>query len=105
MDLDAIVKEALAVFAGIEDADQLEQAKARYLGRSGTLRAAEKSLAQLAPSERPAFGSRLNAAKDELEKALRDQRDRIQSRKLEARLKEEALDVTLPGRGPGTGGL
>jgi phenylalanyl-tRNA synthetase alpha chain len=104
-DLDAIVKEALAVFAGIEDADQLEQAKARYLGRSGTLRAAEKSLSQLAPSERPAFGSRLNAAKDELEEALREQRNRIQSRRLEARLKEEALDVTLPGRGPGAGGL
>ena len=104
-DLDAIVKEALAVFAGIDDADQLEQAKARYLGRSGTLRAAEKSLSQLAPSERPAFGSRLNAAKDELEEALREQRNRIQSRRLEARLKEEALDVTLPGRGPGAGGL
>ncbi|HZM44019.1 MAG TPA: phenylalanine--tRNA ligase subunit alpha [Burkholderiales bacterium] len=104
-DLDAIVKEALAVFAGIENADQLEQAKARYLGRSGTLRAAEKSLSQLAPSERPAFGSRLNAAKDELEEALREQRNRIQSRRLEARLKEEALDVTLPGRGPGAGGL
>ena len=105
MDLDAIVKEALAVLAGIEDADQLEQAKARYLGRSGSLKTAEKSLSQLDPSERKAFGAKLNAAKDELEKALREQRDRIQSRRLEARLKEEALDVTLPGRGPGTGGL
>ena len=68
-DLDAIVKEALALFAGIEDADQLEQAKARYLGRSGSLKTAEKSLSQLAPSERRAFGSKLNAAKDELEMA------------------------------------
>jgi phenylalanyl-tRNA synthetase alpha subunit len=105
MDLDAIVKEALAVFAGMDDADQLEQAKARYLGRSGALKAAEKNLSQLAPTERPAFGSRLNAAKDELEKALREQRNRIQSRRLETRLKEEALDVTLPGRGAGAGGL
>src|SRR6185436_3986071 len=105
MDLDAIVKEALAVFAGMDDADQLEQAKARYLVRSGALKAAEKNLSQLEPSERRAFGSKLNAAKDELEKALREQRERIQSRRLEARLKEEALDVTLPGRGPGTGGL
>ena len=85
-DLDAIVKEALAVFAGIEDADQLEQAKARYLGRSGSLKTAEKSLSRLAPSERRAFGARLNAAKDELETALREQRERIQSRRLDARL-------------------
>src|SRR6185436_4336712 len=105
MDLDAIVKEALAVFAGMDDADQLEQAKARYLVRSGALKAAEKNLTRLAPTERPAFGSRLNAAKHELEKALREQRNRIQSRRLEARLKEEALDVTLPGRGAGAGGL
>ena len=104
-DLDAIVSEALAVFGRIEDADELEQAKARYLGRSGALRAAEKSLGKLPPAERPTFGSRLNAAKEQLETALRERRERIQSRKLEARLTEEALDVTLPGRGPGTGGL
>ncbi|MCC7486250.1 MAG: phenylalanine--tRNA ligase subunit alpha [Burkholderiales bacterium] len=104
-DLEAIVQEAIALFAGIEDADLLEQAKARYLGRSGALRDAEKSLARLAPAERPVFGSRLNAAKQRLETALREQRDRIQSRRLEARLREESLDVTLPGRGSGTGGL
>jgi phenylalanyl-tRNA synthetase alpha chain len=104
-DLDAIVKEALAVFAGIEDADQLEQAKARYLGRSGSLKTAEKSLSRLAPSERRAFGARLNAVKDELETALREQRERIQSRRLATRLKEESLDVTLPGRGSGRAGL
>src|SRR5262245_28339081 len=105
MDLDSIVKEALALFAGIDDADQLEQAKARYLGRSGSLKTAEKSLARLDPAERRAFGARLNAAKGALEEGLREQRERIQSRKLEARLTEEALDVTLPGRGIGTGGL
>jgi phenylalanyl-tRNA synthetase alpha chain len=104
-DLDAIVTEALALFAGIEDADQLERAKARYLGRAGALREAEKSLGRLPAADRPAFGSRLNAAKERLETALRLERERIQSRKLALRLTEEALDVTLPGRGLGTGGL
>jgi len=104
-DLDAIVTEALALFAGIEDADQLERAKARYLGRSGALREAEKSLGRLPAADRPAFGSRLNAAKERLETALRLERERIQSRKLGMRLEEEALDVTLPGRGLGAGGL
>ena len=103
-DLDAIVEDALAVFAGIADADQLEQAKARYLGKTGALREAEKSLGRLPSGERPAFGSRLNAAKERIETALRQERERIQSQKLEKRLTEEALDVTLPGRGLGTGG-
>jgi len=103
-DLDAIVKEALDVFGRIEDADQLEQAKARYLGRSGLLRAAEKSLGKLPAAERPVFGSRLNAAKEQLETALREHRERIQARELEGRLAAEALDVTLPARGAGLGG-
>ena len=104
-DVDAIVKEALAVFAGIDDADKLEQAKARYLGKSGALTKLLKGLGMLPAAERPAFGSRINAAKERLEAALNVQRERIQAQKLDARLTEEALDVTLPGRGPGSGGL
>jgi phenylalanyl-tRNA synthetase alpha chain len=104
-DVDAIVEEALALFAGIDDADQLERAKARYLGRSGALTELNKGLAKLPPAERPAMGSRFNTAKGRIEAALDAQRERIQARRLEARLAEEALDVTLPGRGLGVGGL
>ena len=104
-DVDAIVKEALAAFAGLDDADQLEQAKARYLGKSGALTQLLKGLSKLPASERPVFGSRVNAAKEKLEAALAEQRSRIQSLKLEASLRQEALDVTLPGRGLAVGGL
>jgi len=104
-DVDAIVKEALATFAGIDDADQLEQAKARYLGKAGRLTQLLKGLSKLPAAERPAFGGRVNAAKEQLEAALEEQRRRIQNRRLEARLAEETLDVTLPGRGLGIGGL
>jgi phenylalanyl-tRNA synthetase alpha chain len=104
-DVDAIVKEALATFAGIDDADQLEQAKARYLGKAGTLTQLLKGLSKLPAAERPAFGGRVNAAKEQLDVALEEQRGRIQNRRLETRLAEETLDVTLPGRGLGVGGL
>ena len=104
-DVDAIVNEALALFAGIRDADQLEQAKARYLGKTGALTELLKGLGKLPAPERPALGSRINVAKERLETALKEQRERIQATKLDARLSEEALDVTLPGRGLGVGGL
>ena len=104
-DVDAIVKEALAAFAGADDADKLEQVKARYLGKSGELTQYLKGLSKLPAAERPAFGSRVNAAKETLEAAIVERRARIQSRELEARLTEETLDVTLPGRGLGVGGL
>ena len=104
-DVDAIVNEALALFAGSGDAAQLEQVKARYLGRSGALTELLKGLGKLPPAERPAMGSRINAAKEKLEEALARERERIEARTLEGRLAEEALDVTLPGRGQGVGGL
>jgi len=104
-DVDAIVKEALAAFAGADDADKLEQVKARYLGKSGALTILLKGLSKQPAAERPAFGSRVNAAKETLEAAIAERRARIQARKLEARLTEETLDVTLPGRGLGVGGL
>ena len=103
--LETIVQEALKLFAGIDDAAALEQAKARYLGRAGALTGLLKSLGTLPAAERPAMGARINAAKERLDAALAAQREKIQSHKLEARLAQDALDVTLPGRGPGIGGL
>jgi phenylalanyl-tRNA synthetase alpha chain len=104
-DLDAIVKEALDLFAGIDDADALEGAKARYLGKTGAVTELRKALGRVPPEERPAMGARFNEAKDCLEDALRRRREAIQAGKLEARLREEALDVTLPGRGSSVGAL
>ncbi|MGZ8263730.1 MAG: phenylalanine--tRNA ligase subunit alpha, partial [Burkholderiales bacterium] len=104
-DLDTIVQEALDNFRATSDADELEQVKARYLGKSGALTQLSKTLGKLPPAERPVMGSRINAAKDKLEEALRESRAAIQSRRLEEKLREEALDVTLPGRGQGIGGL
>ncbi len=104
-DVDAIVKEALAAFAGIDDAVALEQAKSRYLGKSGALTQLLKGLGKLPAAERPAYGSRVNAAKESLETALAQRRSAIEGRKLEASLAAETLDVTLPGRGLRVGGL
>jgi phenylalanyl-tRNA synthetase alpha chain len=104
-DVEAIVNEALAAFAGIDDPVELERAKARYLGRSGALTALLRDVGKMPAAERPAFGSRINAAKERLEQALREQRERIRRLRLEASLGTERLDVTLPGRGARTGGL
>ena len=103
--LDAILKEAQAAFAGIDNPAELEQAKARYLGKSGMLTEQLKQLGKMPPEERREAGARINQAKDLLEQALKDRREAIQERLLQAQLAQEALDVTLPGRGLGMGGL
>ncbi|HVW65528.1 MAG TPA: phenylalanine--tRNA ligase subunit alpha [Nitrosospira sp.] len=104
-DLDHLISEAVDLFNGIDDAVELEQAKARYLGRNGKLTELLRGLGKLPPDERPEMGSRINKAKETLEAALGSRRDAIQEKKLEAQLVVEALDVTLPGRGQGTGGI
>ena len=103
--LETIVQEALKLFAGIADAAQLEQAKAHYLGKAGALTELQKTLGKLPAAERPQMGARFNAAKGRIEAALAAQREKIRLQKLEAQLAQEALDVTLPGRGLGVGGL
>ena len=104
-DLDVLVKDALAAFSAISDADALEQTKARYLGKNGLLTEQLKGLGKLPAAEKPAMGARINAAKNVIEQALTERRERIQNTRLEAQLKQESLDVTLPGRGSGIGGL
>ena len=103
--LDAILHEALALFKRTEDSAALEQAKARYLGKSGALTRLLKGLGKLPAKQRPAEGQRINQAKETLEAALEERRFALTMRKLEIELAQQALDVTLPGRGPGVGGL
>ncbi len=104
-DLDKLVAEATTLFASIDDANALEQAKARYLGKSGALTDLLKGLGSLPAAEKPAAGALINVAKQALEQALHEQRERIAGRMLESKLAEESIDVTLPGRGRGMGGL
>lgn len=105
LDLERLVSEALDLFASISDAVGLEQAKARYLGKSGVLTEAVKGLARLPPEERRDAGRRVNEAKDRIESALIERRAALVRVKLAAQLASEALDVTLPGRGMARGGL
>ncbi len=104
-DLNEIVSEALAAFAAATTLSALDQAKARFLGKSGLITERMKGLGALAPEERKAAGARINEAKDQVEALLKARREAIQAEALEAQLRQEALDVTLPGRGPGVGGL
>ncbi len=104
-ELEQIVEEARAAFEGIEDAALLEQEKARFLGKSGSLTGLLKKLGGLPAEERPQAGARINDAKLAVENLLQARRRAIQDAALAKRLEEERLDVTLPGRGAGTGGL
>jgi len=104
-DLEAIVARAAADFSAAADPAALENAKARYLGKSGELSVFRASLGSLSIEERKSAGRSYNSAVEEIEAALEARRGELALARMEARLAEEALDVTLPGRGRGRGGL
>ncbi len=104
-ELQIILDDALVSFAAIADAAELENAKARYLGKEGCLTSLLKGLGKLTAEERPAAGARINQVKQQIEAALQARRDALQNQALQQKLAAEALDVTLPGRGLGVGGL
>jgi len=103
--LEDIVSRATADFSAAGDPASLENAKARYLGKSGELSGFRATLGSLSPEEKRVAGAAFNAAKEKIEAALEARRAALADAKLSARLSEEALDVTLPGRGRGRGGV
>jgi phenylalanyl-tRNA synthetase alpha chain len=104
-DLDNLVSAARSDFAAAATPADLENAKARYLGKAGLVTEQLKSLAALSGDEKKARGAQVNAAKQQIELALTHSRDALADRELEAQLRAQALDVTLPGRNRGPGGL
>ena len=101
-DIVAEAERAITATASVAD---LEQAKARFLGRSGSLTELLKGLGKLSADERPKAGAAINQAKVRVEAVIQSQRDAILARELDAKLAAEAIDVTLPGRGEAAGGL
>ena len=103
--LNAIVDEATASLAAVADGAELEQVKARYLGKTGQLTSLLKQLGTLPADERRDVGAKVNQAKTTIEAALERQREIINANALNKKLNAEAIDVTLPGRGAGQGRL
>ncbi|HET9764308.1 MAG TPA: phenylalanine--tRNA ligase subunit alpha [Casimicrobiaceae bacterium] len=104
-EVDSLVANALMQFSASGDATALEDVKAKYLGKSGRLTEMLKSLGKLPAAERPTAGARINQAKAALEAALEKRRAELAEARLAGELASEALDVSLPGRGMGVGGL
>jgi len=104
-ELDQIIAEAATAISSTATVADLEQAKARFLGKASTLTALLKGLGKLSADERPQAGAAINAAKERVEALIASRRDAILAGELDSRLGTEAVDVTLPGRKQGMGGL
>lgn len=104
-DLESLVAAAQQAFVAANTAAELENAKARFLGKSGLVTELMKGMAQLSPGEKRSRGAAVNVTKQAIELALAQRRQALADADLERQLHAEALDVSLPGRQRGQGGL
>ncbi|WP_418498043.1 phenylalanine--tRNA ligase subunit alpha [Duodenibacillus massiliensis] len=104
-ELTQLIESAKADFAAATQPAALEDAKARYLGKSGAVTMLMKGLGALAPEERKERGKAINAVKQAIDAALTARREALTNAELEKKLATEAVDVTLPGRVVPAGGV
>ena len=68
------------------------------MGKKGELTSIMKSMKELAPEERPAFGQMVNETRSEIEKKMEEMKTELARKAREAQLKAEVIDVTLPAK-------
>jgi len=90
--------EALAAFQEVRDPAALDALRVKYLGKKGELTAVLKRMGTLSPEERPAMGQLANDVRAALEGALDAAGKKLEEAAMEAKLRAETVDVTIPGK-------
>ncbi len=105
IELEQLAKQAESSIAGAEDLSVLDDLRVEYLGKKGRLTGLLKGLGSLSAEERPAAGAKINDVKQSLQDLIGQRKTHFESIALDAKLADETIDVTLPGRGEDVGGL
>ncbi len=84
---------------------EFEQVRVKYLGKKGELTGVLRQMGKLSPEERPVIGELANEVRADIEKKLADAKVKIEELKLQQQLKNEVLDVTMPGKDFSAGSL
>ena len=89
---------AMQAILETEDVDSLESLRVKYLGKKGELTGILRQMGRLSAEERPAMGQLANQLRAEIEQTLETRRAALNEARLEMKLLQETVDVTLPGR-------
>ena len=96
--LEKIRQEALAAMEAAADSQELEALRVRYLGKKGELTAVLKQMGKLSAEERPVMGQIANNVRAAIEQTLEQAKTHLAAKAMEAKLRAEAVDVTIPGK-------
>ncbi|MBR5931271.1 MAG: phenylalanine--tRNA ligase subunit alpha [Lachnospiraceae bacterium] len=93
-----IRQEAIEKIKNVSSMESLNELKVAYLGKKGQMTEVLKGMKDVDASERPLIGQMVNDTRNEIENCFEEMRSSLESAILEARLKTEVIDVTLPGK-------
>ncbi len=103
--LEPLANQARSAIAAAQDSATLEQLRVDYLGKKGQLTGLLKGLSNLAPEDRPKAGALINVVKQELQELIGERKTALDATAVKAKLEQEAIDVTMPGRAKTIGGV
>lgn len=103
--LESIIKQAEQEIGAIEKLPELDQVKARFVGKKGLITAQMQQMAKLPPEEKPKFGAKVNQAKQAVFKIIEAKQKALKDAQIAAKLASETIDVTLAGRNVSRGGI
>ncbi len=104
-DLENLLEQASESIRQSSDMAALDAVRVAYLGKKGELTSRLKNLGQLPAEQRPAAGQAINRIKSEIQGLLEARRSALGDAAIASRLQSETVDITLPGRRNGAGGL
>ncbi|MEI3266708.1 phenylalanine--tRNA ligase subunit alpha [Frisingicoccus sp.] len=96
--LEQIRQNALAQIQEAGALEKLNDIRVAFLGKKGELTSIMKSMKEIAPEDRPAFGQMVNETRSEIERKMEEMRAELARKAREAQLKAEVIDVTLPAK-------
>lgn len=101
--LEQITNRALAAIEEAASLDNLNDVKVTFLGKKGELSRILKGMKDVAPQDRPKVGQMVNEARAMIEEKMEKEIASIQKKIREEKMKNEVIDVTLPGKKAATG--
>ncbi|NND82703.1 MAG: phenylalanine--tRNA ligase subunit alpha [Gammaproteobacteria bacterium] len=103
--LDSILAQARQAIRQAEASAELESLRVQYLGKKGELTGLLKQIGSLPPEQRPGFGDAVNQVKQQVAELISHKKEQLEVAHLAATIEAERIDISLPGRGRGLGGL
>ncbi len=103
--LQSLKQEVESIINGVSTLQEIDDIRVKYLGKKGSLTEISKQMRDISPDDRPRFGQLVNETKTAITELIEKRMERLKEQIKEQQLKDEIIDISLPGRMISTGGL